>query len=175
MRPHGTILIVDDDPNDRFLIEAALRTTGTSCDFRVLRDGAEAIAYLKGEGEFADRRQHPYPILLITDLKMPGVDGLEVLEYLKNKPRASIVPTVVLSSSGDPDDIEKAYSLGATCYHVKPISAEGLRKQLCLLHEYWMSCEVPGVDPDGNRSRTNTRARIGERYSKDPPPEENPS
>lgn len=170
MRTPGTILIVDDDPNDQLMIEHALLHAGTPCSIRIVGDGAEAIAYLKGDGAYADRDRHPYPVLLITDLKMPRVDGLAVLEFLQSTPRSAIVPTVVFSASSDPDDIDKSYTLGASCYHVKPSTAERFATLVRQLHNYWMTCEVPEVDRTGVRKATDSTGRIGRRYSHDPFP-----
>lgn len=170
MRRKGTILVVDDDANDRVLIESALRAADTRWPITLLSGGADAIEYLKGEGCYSDRERFPYPTIIITDLKMIPVDGLEVLDFLRSRPKSTIVPTVVFSSSADPDDIDKAYALGASCYHVKAADAEGLHAQLRLLLEYWLSCEVPEVDDAGVRRVTNSRGRIGERYSTDPFP-----
>lgn len=168
MHSGGILLIVEDDLIDQQMIEAALRSANSSWRIILLRDGAEAIAYLRGDLPFADRTRHPYPAFIITDLKMPRADGLAVLEFLKSTPRSAIIPTVVFSSSADPDDIEKAYSLGASSYHVKPMTAEAFKAQLKLLLDYWTTCEVPVVDASGVRRITESRGRIGERYSSDP-------
>lgn len=170
MRRTGPILIVDDDPNDRVMIETALRAAGTDWPITALSGGAAAIDYLKGTGNYVDRQRHPYPAFVITDLKMTPVDGLDILEYLRSTPRAGIIPTVVFSSSADPDDVDKAYALGASSYHVKACDAEGFHAQLKLLLDYWMSCEVPEVSETGMRVPTNSQGRIGERYSTDPFP-----
>lgn len=168
MRTPGTILIADDDANDQLMIEVALHQAAPQWTVRTVGDGAEAIAYLKGEGRFADRDRHPYPAMLITDLKMPCVDGLAVLEFLQSTPRSAIVPTVVFSASSDPDDIAKSYALGASCYHVKPSSAERFAALVRRLHDYWASCDVPEVDRAGVRKVTDSTGRIGRRYSSSP-------
>lgn len=170
MRTPGTLLIVDDDANDQLMIESALRQAAPQWSIRTVGDGAEAIAYLKGDGIYADRDQHPYPAMIITDLKMPRVDGLAVLEFLQSRPRSAIVPTIVFSASSDPDDIAKSYALGASCYHVKPSSAERFAALLRRLHDYWSACEVPEVDRTGVRKVTDSTGRIGRRYSSDPFP-----
>jgi CheY-like chemotaxis protein len=161
---HATIMIVDDDPNDRFLIERAFRKIGVTDPIQTLNGGAEAIAYMMGQGKYADRHTYVYPTFITTDLKMPEVDGFSVLEHLKNNPEWSVIPTVVLTSSRDLDDIKKAYMLGASSYHVKPNSAEALQKQLKVLHDYWMTCEVPEVDSTGRQLQTDSLGKLGERY-----------
>jgi CheY-like chemotaxis protein len=161
---HSTIMIVDDDANDRTLIEESFRAIGIADPLQVMGGGAEAIAYMRGEGKFADRSAYPYPTFIVTDLKMPGTDGFAVLEHLKNHPEWAIIPTVVLSGSQDLDDIKKAYMLGASSYHVKPHSLADFTAQLKILHDYWMSCEVPKVDASGRQLPTDGRGKLGERY-----------
>jgi CheY-like chemotaxis protein len=161
---HATIMIVDDDPNDCFLIERAFRKIGVTDPIHTLNGGREAIAYMMGEGKYADRKTYAYPTFISTDLKMPDMDGLSVLQHLRNNPEWSVIPTVVLTSSRDLDDIKKAYMLGASSYHVKPNSAEDLRTQLKVLHDYWMTCEVPEVDSTGRQLTTDSEGKIGERF-----------
>src|SRR5689334_20743292 len=110
---HATILVVEDDPNDQFLVERAFRKIGVTDPIQVVGDGAEAIAYMMGEGKYADRAIYAYPTFIITDLKMPRGDGFTVLEFLKGNPEWAVIPTIVLSASSDPDDIKKSYMLGA--------------------------------------------------------------
>ena len=117
-----------------------------------------------GEGKFADRAKYAYPTFIITDLKMAGGDGFSVLQHLKKNPEWAIIPTVVLSASGDPDDIKKAYLLGTSSYHKKPGGQAELRHQLKLLHDYWMTCEVPEVDTTGRQVRTESKGKLGERF-----------
>jgi CheY-like chemotaxis protein len=120
---------------------------------------------MKGEGKFADRVKFAYPTFITTDLKMPGADGFAVLEHLKNNPEWAVIPTVVLTSSRDLDDIKKAYMLGASSFHVKPANTEGLRDQLRVLNDYWMTCQVPEVDSTGRQLRTDSRGKLGERFA----------
>lgn len=166
---HATIMIVDDDPNDLMLIEHAFRKIGVTDPIQPVLGGREAIAYIMGEGKYADRKTYVYPTFICTDLKMPEVDGFAVLEHLKNNPEWAVIPTVVLTSSRDLDDIKKAYMLGASSYHVKPGSAEALRAQLKVLHEYWMTCEVPQVDSSGRQLQTESRGKLGERFKQADP------
>ena len=160
----ATILLVDDDINDQFLIEKGLRAGGVTGPIHAVNDGTEAIAYMMGEGKFADREQFAYPTFILTDLKMPGVDGFGVLEFLKGNPQWAVIPTVVFSSSSDLDDIKKAYMLGASSYHIKPSSQEAMREQLAVLNAYWLTCEVPEVDITGKQVPTSSRGKLGERF-----------
>jgi CheY-like chemotaxis protein len=111
---------------------------------------------------------YAYPTFITTDLNMPGTDGFAVLEHLKKNPEWAIIPTVVLTASRDLDDIKKAYMLGATSYHVKPGSFDELRQQLKVLHDYWMTCEIPQVDSTGRQLHTDSVGKLGERYAQAP-------
>ena len=137
---YSTILVVDDDPNDLIFIERAFRAIGVKEPIHTVSGGREAIAYMMGEGKFSDRSRYAYPTFITTDLKMPDADGFTVLEHLRNNPEWAVIPTVVLTSSRDLDDIKKSYMLGASSYHVKPSSTEDLRHQLRELHDYWVTC-----------------------------------
>src|SRR5687767_8618116 len=160
---YSTIMVVDDDPNDLFLIERGFRAIGVKDPIHTINGGLEAIAYMKGEGKYADRTAYPYPTFISTDLKMPGADGFAVLQHLKENPEWAVIPTMVLTSSKDLDDIKKAYMLGASSYHLKPSKTEDLRHQLKVLHDYWMTCEVPEVDSTGRQLRTDSVGKLGER------------
>jgi CheY-like chemotaxis protein len=142
----------------------AFRAAGPGERVISVNDGLEAIAYMMGEGEYADRVKYPYPSFIITDLNMPGADGFEVLRHLKANPSWAVIPTVVLTSSVDPDDVRTAYSLGASSYHRKPVGYEELLLQIEILHNYWMTCEVPAVDVTGKQIRTNAIGKLGERF-----------
>lgn len=162
---HSTILVVDDSNSDLVLIENAFRSVGVKDPIHTLDSGSEAIAYMMGEGKYSDRGLYAYPTFITTDLKMPGTDGFAVLEYLQLNPAWAVIPTVVFTSSRDLDDIKKAYMLGASSYHVKPGSLDGLRRQLKVLHDYWMTCEVPEVDSAGRQLHTNSVGKLGERFA----------
>jgi CheY-like chemotaxis protein len=161
----ATILVVDDDPNDLHLTELALRHIGVTSPIHLCQGGLEAIAYMMGEGKYADRETFAYPTFIITDLKMPGADGFAVLEHLRGNPEWAVIPTVVFSASQDLDDIKKSYMLGASSYHVKPRTLDALRKQMKVLHEYWLTCEVPAVDSTGRQLATDSKGKLGERFA----------
>jgi CheY-like chemotaxis protein len=143
---HPTILVVDDDMNDLIFIEKAFRAIGVTDPIHAIDGGREALAYLRGEGRFADRELYAYPTFIMTDLKMPDTDGFGVLKFLQDHPERAVTPTVVLTGSNNLDDVKKAYRLGATSYHVKPVSPEKLRQLVKVLYEYWMTSEVPTFD-----------------------------
>lgn len=156
----ANILLVEDDPADQELIVAAFGACGVTGTVQVVSNGLQAIAYMMGEGPYSDRVKYPYPSFIVTDLKMPGADGFDVLEHLKANPAWAVIPTVVLSASADPDDIRTAYMLGASSYHIKPRSFKGLHEQVRVLHDYWMTCQVPAVDASGKQLRTESEDKL---------------
>jgi CheY-like chemotaxis protein len=159
-----TFLIIEDNKNDQLLIQEGFKKIGVTSRVITLDNGLSAIAYMMGEGEFANRKVFPYPTFIITDLRMPGADGFAVLEFLKANPEWAVIPTVVFSASEDLDDIKKAYMLGASSYHIKPGNITALTHQLLVLHAYWMTCEVPEVDVSGRQVRTASAGKLGERF-----------
>lgn len=161
---HATILVVEDNKDDQLFIERAFRKIGVTDPIHLLDDGTEAIAYMMGEGKYADRKKYEYPTFIMTDLKMPNGDGFDVLNHLKSNPMWAVIPTVVFSASQDPDDIKKAYLLGASSYHVKLLSPDKLSEQVAVLNAYWLTCEVPAVDITGKQLPTDSRGKLGERF-----------
>ncbi len=143
-----TILLVEDDPDDVFLIQRAFRGANLANPMRVLNDGEEAIAYLEGRGDYADRTRHPLPMLMLLDLKLPRRSGLEVLEWRRTQPGLRRLPTVVLTSSRDHTDVNRAYDLGANSYLVKPVAFEALMDIVKTLNLYWLILnQPPGLEP----------------------------
>lgn len=161
------ILIVDDDLDARELLLLALQRIGVSSRVCCVNGGNEAVAYLRGDAAFADRARFPYPSLLITDLKMSDGDGFTLLNQLRAMPRYRVVPTIVMSASADPDDIRKAYMLGATSYFVKPAGFEALERLLKLLYEIWLLAEIPAVDTTGRHLDTHSAGKLGARFPQD--------
>jgi len=120
------ILMVEDDPNDVFLLKRALEKERVTLPIRAVSDGEEAIRYLGGVGEFADRDRHPLPCLIILDLKLPKKNGLEVLSWLRRHDGIGHLPVFMLTSSGEPSDRSEAERQGVEMYRVKPVSLQGL-------------------------------------------------
>jgi len=143
------ILIVDDDANDRALMEAAFAQIDAGGPVNYVSDGAEAVDYLKGVGQYADRNRFPFPNLLLLDLKMAKMNGFEFLHHIRSYPNLILVPTIVFTSSEDLDDLRKAYLLGANSYLVKSNTFEGLCDQLKFIYGYWMRVRVPPLDAEG--------------------------
>jgi CheY-like chemotaxis protein len=121
MSDRQPVLLAEDEEHDVFFMERAFGKAGIVSPLIALPDGREVIAYLKGEGSYSDRRRYPEPRLLLLDLKMPLVDGFEVLSWIRQQPGLrELLPILVLSSSDQPADRERAIKLGAHEYLVKP-------------------------------------------------------
>jgi len=131
-------LLAEDDPNDVLLIQRAFQRTHLANPVQVVRDGEEALAYLSGQGAFADRERHPLPVLMLMDLKMPRKTGLEVLAWLRQQPGLKRLPVIVLTSSNQSPDVNRAYELGANSYLVKPAGFDSLLELVKNLDMYWL-------------------------------------
>lgn len=134
-----TILLVEDDPNDVLLLKRALEKAEINMKIAVTNNGEQAIMYLSGEGEYTDREKHPYPLFILLDLKLPLRSGFEVLAWIRETPSTRRLPVIVLTSSKQPADVNKAYELGANSYLVKPVSYSDLVDLAKLLRTYWLT------------------------------------
>lgn len=143
MRKKDTILLVEDDPIDVEAVKRAFQKHKVSNPLRVVGDGIEALAYLRHEGEFADPDAHPRPGLILMDLRMPRMDGLECMKELQKDPNLDLIPVVVFTSSKDEVDIAASYRTGASSYIVKPVSFEKLVEAIRTFDLYWTLSEVP--------------------------------
>lgn len=137
------ILLVEDEPNDAFFFEHCLREAGVLNRLHVVRDGLEAMDYLKGVGKFADRVTHPLPCLVVLDLKLPRATGFEVLEQMRADPGLRRMIVVVLTSSSSDRDIAKSYDLGANAYLVKPSDSRELARIVQTLRDFWLTHNCP--------------------------------
>src|SRR5689334_12184180 len=147
MATHGaTLLIVEDRPADVLLIRRAFMKAQIANPLQVVGDGVDAVAYLSGSGAFGDRQKHPLPALLLLDLKLPRKSGLEVLSWLRTQPDLRRLPVVVLTSSKETSDVNRAYELGANSYLVKPVTFESLLEMIKTLRLYWIEMnELPTI------------------------------
>lgn len=121
-----TILLVEDDPADVFLTQRAFRVSNIANPLKVVSDGEEAMAYLSGATPFGDREANPIPKLILLDLKLPRMSGLEFLRWLRQQPLLKRILVVVLTSSKESPDINQAHDLGISCYLVKPVEFNAL-------------------------------------------------
>jgi len=138
MSDQCVILLAEDLEEDIILIRRAFGKAGVKNPLFVVRNGEEAIAYLSGVGHYAHRDEFPLPNLLLLDLKMFGVDGFDVLRWLKQQPELSNLRVVVLTSSEDIRDVEEAYRLGASSYLVKSLDFQDTVSLAKLVTEYWL-------------------------------------
>ncbi|MEO7677773.1 MAG: response regulator [Verrucomicrobiota bacterium] len=137
------LLIAEDNADEVMLLRRVLTQTGTLNPVHIVNDGQEAIEYLSGDGKYADRELFPLPRLMITDIKMPRRNGLEVLQWLHNHPELKTVPALVLTNSSQPSDIKEAFRWGAHGYFIKPMTSEELKSMFQLIHNYWFLSRTP--------------------------------
>ncbi|HXT10379.1 MAG TPA: response regulator [Candidatus Angelobacter sp.] len=137
-----TLLVADDDENDVRLLRRAFTQVGIDVPMTVVRDGEEAIQYLHGDIPFHDRITFPIPKLLLLDLKMPRADGFEVLRWVRRQSGLRRLLVVVMTNSDEPEDIDRAYDLGANSFLKKPDDFPNLIKMSRRLHDYWMETNL---------------------------------
>jgi CheY-like chemotaxis protein len=133
-----TILLVEDDENDLFLVQRSIERSRLVNPVRVVRDGEEAIRYLAGEGCYSDRRAHPRPFLMLLDLHMPLVNGFEVLRWVRERPEYASLKIAVLTASSDERDYQRAMELGADSYFIKPGSLDEFVNLMMRIQGHWM-------------------------------------
>ncbi len=132
------ILLVEDDYNDILLIRRAFRKANIQQSMMLVSDGDEAIAYLSREGKYADTQAYSTPILVLLDLKLPRRSGLEVLAWIRQQPILKRLLVVVLTSSQENCDLNRAYDLGANSYLVKPVNFQDFVRLIELVDTYWL-------------------------------------
>jgi CheY-like chemotaxis protein len=127
-----TILIVEDNEDDLFAVTRALKKARISNPVRVVTDGREAVDYLSGAGKFSDRAEFPIPFLIFMDLKLPGLTGFQVMEWIRDQYHLSSIAVVVLTSSDELRDHQRAQALGVRSYLVKPPTVEDLKAAVAI-------------------------------------------
>lgn len=142
MNGKSLILHVEDDPNDVLLVDLAFRRAGAPFSLRVLPDGEQAIDYLADTQPSDSRSRNPVPTLLLLDVKLPRRSGLEVLAWLRGRDDLRRIPVVMLTSSNQPSDVNRAYDLGANSYLVKPSALEELAEMMRKISHYWLEMNV---------------------------------
>jgi CheY-like chemotaxis protein len=138
MNHNQTIALVEDNDDDVFAMKRALVRARIINPLEVLTDGQIALNYLVGKNSFANRDIHPLPFIIFLDLKLPFVDGFEILEWIRTDASLGKLPVVVLTSSPESRDYARAYALGARSYLVKPPTAEVIRDVIDSLGSFWM-------------------------------------
>lgn len=132
------ILFIEDNPHEAELAIRSLKKNNLANALKHIDDGAEALDFIFARGIYADREFSPNPKLIILDLKLPKVDGLEILHQIKNHPKTQSIPVAVLTSSQEEKDIIESYKLGVNSYIVKPVNFESFSKAVADLGLYWM-------------------------------------
>lgn len=140
-----TLLLAEDDPDDRILVKDALEEGRLSVDLRSVEDGEELMDYLRHRGRYADLEESPYPSLILLDLKMPRKSGYQALEEIKGDPDLRRIPVVVLTTSKAEEDIVRAYESGANSFIIKPTNFGALVEAIKTLGRYWY--EVVALPP----------------------------
>ena len=138
-----TILLVEDNPSDEKLTLLAFKSCGVSNDLAVARDGAAALQYLFAEGEYASRAGKSPPTVVLLDLKLPKVDGLEVLRRVRADERTRLVPVIILTSSREEEDVLRGYALGANAYVRKPVEFSEFIQAAKALGLFWLLLNEP--------------------------------
>ncbi|MEN9262238.1 MAG: response regulator [Thermostichus sp. HHBFW_bins_43] len=138
-----TILLVEDNPDDELLTLRALRRSGVSNRVVVTRDGLEALDYLYGRGSYSQRDPSELPALMLLDLKLPRLDGLQVLEQVRADERTRLLPVVMLTTSREEQDVLQSYSLGCNSYIRKPVDFVQFSEAVQQLGVYWLLLNEP--------------------------------
>jgi two-component system response regulator len=137
------LLIVEDNPSDVELILRILKRDRGNLRITVLRDGAAALDYLFGSGPFTERGPSVLPRVIVLDLKLPKIDGLQVLRQIRSDARTRHVPVIMMTSSSEPKDVSRSYELGVNSYLVKPVEYGKLVEYIEILGRYWLGTNVP--------------------------------
>lgn len=133
------ILYAEDEEDDVFLMRRAFKEASITHRLEAVSDGNRVIEYLSGTGAFSDRTKWPLPILILLDLKMPGLSGHEVLKWIRTRPETCTIPVIVITSSHQESDIHRAYILGANGYLVKPGTPSELLTMVEGIKNYWLT------------------------------------
>jgi CheY-like chemotaxis protein len=148
------ILVVEDLEDDILLMRKAFQRASVPNPVHFVRDGEEAISYLSGEGKYANRDEYPLPVLVLLDLKLPRKDGFEVLSWIRRQHGLRSLPVVVLTSSTEIRDVNRAYSLGANSFFVKELDFQGSVDLGRLLQIYWLE---KAITPETSRPERDPR------------------
>jgi CheY-like chemotaxis protein len=139
----GTILLIEDEITDAALVAHGLEKSGVQNPVVTLRNADEALAYLEGINEYADRIAYPLPILILLDLKLPGMPGLQLLKWIRTRRDLRLIPVVILTASEDDADVKNAYDAGANSYLRKAATTAEFYRLATVIQHYWLKHNVP--------------------------------
>lgn len=145
------ILLVEDNPDDEMLVRRALKKSGFKAELVVTRDGVEALDYLHATGQYSERDSWDQPSLVLLDLKLPLVNGLEVLKKMREDQRTRLLPVVLLTTSDEERDRTDGYSLGANSYIRKPIEHSEFTEAIRRVGQYWLETNLPAPPQRGGQ------------------------
>ena len=161
----AVILLIEDNEDDLLLIRRAFEKALLRNPIQVVRDGEAALMYLKGEGKFRNRAEFPLPSIVLLDLKLPGMDGFEVLSWIRQQDGIRGLPVIVLTSSSRIPDVNRAYSLGANSFFVKEIDFNSSIRFAQIMRQYWLQAVLKAQT--SRPERTTSKAEP-------PPPQDDP-
>lgn len=142
MKKKVSILLVEDDPMDIELTLDAFKEVRLDNDIRIVTSGEEALDYLFGRNQYADRAAHPLPDIVLLDIKLPGLSGLQVLQKIKNTPVLKRIPVIILTSSQEESDRSNGYDFGANSYLIKPVTFENFLTVVKQIYDYWLTLNI---------------------------------
>ena len=138
------IVLAEDDDGHASLVQRNLERAGLANGLTRLKDGQEALDYVRGQGDYSDRNTSQQPVLLLLDIKMPRVDGIEVLRQIKADPKTALIPVIMLTTTDDPREIQRCYELGCSVYITKPVDYQGFVEAIKRLGLFLQVVRVPG-------------------------------
>jgi CheY-like chemotaxis protein len=138
------IVLAEDDDGHANLVQRNLERAGLANGLERLKDGQETLDFIRGEGPYAGRNASPQPLLLLLDIKMPRLDGIEVLRQIKADPKTSLIPVIMLTTTDDPREIHRCYELGCSVYITKPVDYQGFVEAIKRLGLFLQVVRVPG-------------------------------
>ena len=139
------IVLAEDDDGHASLVQRNLERAGLANGLTRLKDGQEALDYVRGEGDFAGRNTGQQPVLLLLDIKMPRVDGVEVLRQIKADPRTALIPVIMLTTTDDPREIQRCYELGCSVYITKPVDYQAFVEAIKRLGLFLQVVRIPDI------------------------------
>jgi CheY-like chemotaxis protein len=161
MSEHGIILLAEDEEDHVLLIRHAFAQADLRNPLYVVWNGEEAISYLRGTGKYSNRDEYPLPDLLLLDLKMPRVNGFEVLKWIRQQPELAPLRVLVLTSSNELRDVNRAYQLGANSFLVKPLDFQDVIQLSRMIQKYWLhASKTPEISRPPSAADTKQAERL---------------